>query len=244
MKEELRVVDPWSLQGRADAVVQLRQCSARACCRSASTRRPKAIARPGPACASTRDVSARPISSGVKFGFMADIPGRLGRGNWTVALFVDDKASAHAAKALTWIMTGRAGGSTALLKILAGCFLGVRQVPIIYELAGRDPHRQDREDRRRRDHAGARQGQGQRRDPQQRVLDRARHHRVARRQVAFPRCSAATGISRAVRRKSASSTGAIRRNSSRHVAAESVAIRSQISTSSNFAQPCVIARGL
>ena len=50
--------------------------------------------------------------SGVKFGFMADIPGRLGRGNWTVALFVDDKASAYAVKALTWIMTGRAGGST------------------------------------------------------------------------------------------------------------------------------------
>jgi len=74
--------------------------------------------------------------SGIKFGFMADIPGRLGRGNWTVALFVDDTASASATKALTWIMTGRAGGSTALLKILAGSFLGVRQVPIVYETKG------------------------------------------------------------------------------------------------------------
>jgi hypothetical protein len=74
--------------------------------------------------------------SGIKFGFMAEIPGRLGRGNWTVALFVDDKASAYQTKALTWIMTGRAGGSTALLKILAGSFLGVRQVPISYELQG------------------------------------------------------------------------------------------------------------
>jgi hypothetical protein len=74
--------------------------------------------------------------AGVKFGFMADIPGRLGRGNWTMALFVDDKASVYATKALTWIMTGRAGGSTALLKILAGSFLGVRQVPIIYERNG------------------------------------------------------------------------------------------------------------
>jgi hypothetical protein len=72
--------------------------------------------------------------SGVKFGFMADIPGRLGRGNWTMALFVDDKASVQATRALTWIMTGRAGGSTALLKILAGAFLGVRQVPITYEV--------------------------------------------------------------------------------------------------------------
>ncbi|MEA3025810.1 MAG: hypothetical protein QOF91_1095, partial [Alphaproteobacteria bacterium] len=57
--------------------------------------------------------------AGVKFGFMAEIPGKLGRGNWTVALFVDDKASVQATKALTWIMTGRAGGSTGLLKILA-----------------------------------------------------------------------------------------------------------------------------
>jgi hypothetical protein len=74
--------------------------------------------------------------AGVKFGFMAEIPGKLGRGNWTVALFVDDNASAQVAKALTWIMTGRAGGSTALLKILAGSFLGVRQVPIVYETQG------------------------------------------------------------------------------------------------------------
>ena len=74
--------------------------------------------------------------SGVKFGFMADIPGRLGRGNWTMALFVDDAASAQVVKALTWIMSGRAGGSTALLKILAGAFFGVRQVPITYETVG------------------------------------------------------------------------------------------------------------
>jgi hypothetical protein len=74
--------------------------------------------------------------SGIKFGFMADIPGRLARGNWTMALFVDDKASAQAVKALTWIMTGRAGGSTALLKILGGAFLGVRQIPITYDLVG------------------------------------------------------------------------------------------------------------
>ena len=74
--------------------------------------------------------------SGIVFGFMADIPGRLARGNWTMALFVDDKASAQAVKALTWIMTGRAGGSTALLKILGGAFLGVRQIPITYDMAG------------------------------------------------------------------------------------------------------------
>jgi hypothetical protein len=74
--------------------------------------------------------------SGINYAFMADIPGRLGRGNWTMALFVDDRASAQATKALTWIMSGRAGGSTALLKILGGAFLGVRQVPITYQVQG------------------------------------------------------------------------------------------------------------
>ena len=71
---------------------------------------------------------------GVKFGFMAEIPGKLGRGNWTVALFVDDKATVQATKALTWIMTGRAGGSTGLLKILVSSFLGVRTEKIVYEI--------------------------------------------------------------------------------------------------------------
>ena len=54
----------------------------------------------------------------------------MARGNWTAALFVDEKASVYAVKALTQIFTGRAGGSTHLLKILVGSFLGVRQLPI------------------------------------------------------------------------------------------------------------------
>lgn len=72
----------------------------------------------------------------LKFAFMADIPGRLVRGNWTAALFIDEKASVYAVKALTSIFTGRAGGSTALLKILVGSFLGVQQVPIAYAVEG------------------------------------------------------------------------------------------------------------
>ena len=37
-------------------------------------------------------------------------------------------------KALTRIFTGKAGGSTGLLKILVGGFLGVRTEKIIYEI--------------------------------------------------------------------------------------------------------------
>jgi hypothetical protein len=46
---------------------------------------------------------------------------------------VDDNASAYAVKGLTRIFTGRVGGTTHLLSILVGQFLGVRQVPITYE---------------------------------------------------------------------------------------------------------------
>jgi hypothetical protein len=51
-------------------------------------------------------------------------------------LFVDEKASAMAVKGLTRIFTGRVGGTTHLLSILVGQFLGVRQVPISYETQG------------------------------------------------------------------------------------------------------------
>src|SRR5262249_61063297 len=74
--------------------------------------------------------------SGIKVGLMMDLPGIMSRGNWTAALFVDEKASALAVKGLTRIFTGRVGGTTHLLSILVGQFLGVRQGPIIYETQG------------------------------------------------------------------------------------------------------------
>jgi hypothetical protein len=72
--------------------------------------------------------------SGINVGLLLDIPGRLARGNWTAALYVDERASIYALKALTRIFTGKAGGSTGLLKILVSGFLGVRTEKIIYEI--------------------------------------------------------------------------------------------------------------
>jgi hypothetical protein len=60
----------------------------------------------------------------------------MSRGNWTAALFIDESASIYAVKALTRIFTGRAGGSTRLLSILVGSFLGVQQMPITYRTEG------------------------------------------------------------------------------------------------------------
>jgi hypothetical protein len=73
---------------------------------------------------------------GINAAFMLEIPGQMARGNWTVALYIDEKASVYAVKALTRIFTGRAGGSTRLLTILVGRFLGVQQVPISYRTDG------------------------------------------------------------------------------------------------------------
>jgi hypothetical protein len=73
---------------------------------------------------------------GLKVALMMEIPGLMSRGNWTAALYVDEKASIYALKALTRIFTGKVGGSTHLLSILVGSFLGVRQVPIVYETDG------------------------------------------------------------------------------------------------------------
>jgi len=74
--------------------------------------------------------------AGINVGLLLDIPGRLARGNWTAALFIDERASIYAIKALTRIFTGKAGGSTGLLKSLVGSFLGVRTEKIIYDIQG------------------------------------------------------------------------------------------------------------
>lgn len=69
---------------------------------------------------------------GINVGLFLDIPGPLARGNWTAGVFIDEGASIYAVKALTKIFTGRAGGSTGLLKVLVGNFLGVRQAKVTY----------------------------------------------------------------------------------------------------------------
>ena len=132
-----------------------------------------------------------------------------------MALFVDDKASVQAVKALTWIMTGRAGGSTASAENPRRQFLGVRQVPISYETQGetRIVKIEKIVDGAITPVRGKDQGNVVIRNSEYWIAPDIIV--VARRQVALPRCSAATGISRAARPKSASSTGATSRRSRR-----------------------------
>jgi hypothetical protein len=78
--------------------------------------------------------------TGINAGLVMEIPGLMSRGNWEAGLFVDERASVYAVKALTRIFTGRAGGSTHLLSILVGKFLGVRQEPIHYRVENGTRH--------------------------------------------------------------------------------------------------------
>src|SRR5690606_10556346 len=71
--------------------------------------------------------------SNLNLGLVMEIPGYMSRGNWTAGLFVDERASIYAQKAIGKIFTGKAGGTTSLLSILVGRFLGIQQAPIIYE---------------------------------------------------------------------------------------------------------------
>ena len=74
--------------------------------------------------------------SGLKLGLMIEIPGQMSRGNWSAGVYISNEADVYQVKALTRIMSGEAGGTTRLLSILVGRFLGVWQEDITYEVDG------------------------------------------------------------------------------------------------------------
>jgi len=78
--------------------------------------------------------------SGLNIGLLIEIPGNMGRGNWKVALFVDDRASDEAYEALVTIFSGAAKGTTGLFTMLVGEFLGAERQPITYETEGKTRH--------------------------------------------------------------------------------------------------------
>jgi hypothetical protein len=74
--------------------------------------------------------------SGINLGLIIEIPGQMSRGNWSAGVYIDNAADIYQVKALTRIMTGQAGGTTHLLSILVGRFLGVWQEDVRYEVEG------------------------------------------------------------------------------------------------------------
>ena len=79
--------------------------------------------------------TATQIWPGLSVGFMVDIPGRMGEGNWTVALYIDELADEKQFNALEMIMTGSAKGTTGLFQMLVGNYLGARREPTSFTIA-------------------------------------------------------------------------------------------------------------
>ncbi len=72
----------------------------------------------------------------INLGLVIEIPGQMSRGNWSAGVFIDNSASVYQVKALTRILSGQARGTTHLLSILVGRFLGVWQEDVRYEVDG------------------------------------------------------------------------------------------------------------
>ena len=73
---------------------------------------------------------------GITFVVLGYTPEEMGKGNWSVGLVVDERASAEQREAVTAIASGSAGGPMAPLSGLIGKFLGVEQAPIRLDRSG------------------------------------------------------------------------------------------------------------
>lgn len=75
---------------------------------------------------------------GLGFVILGMTPEAMGKGNWTVGVLVDDRASAEQYDAIKAIASGEAGGPIAALSGLVGSFAGVESTPIRFNRDGRN----------------------------------------------------------------------------------------------------------
>jgi hypothetical protein len=74
--------------------------------------------------------------NGLNFAVVARTPEEMGKGNWSVGLIADERATPEQQQALAAIATGQGGGPMAGLAPLIGTFLGVEAKPIHFEKNG------------------------------------------------------------------------------------------------------------
>lgn len=72
--------------------------------------------------------------SGLSLALMAHIPGNILKGNWKVAVFVDDRATKEQEDALLGVWTGKFGGPVADLAKFVGEVVAVERAPITFTL--------------------------------------------------------------------------------------------------------------
>ncbi len=65
---------------------------------------------------------------------LAHLPGNVLKGNWKVAVVIDDKATDAQQQALVDVWTGKLGGPVADLAALVGEVVAVEKAPITYEI--------------------------------------------------------------------------------------------------------------
>lgn len=73
---------------------------------------------------------------GITFIVVGYTPEAMGKGNWSVGLVIDERASAEQIGAITAIASGTAGGPMAPLSGLIGKFLGAETAPVQFEGGG------------------------------------------------------------------------------------------------------------
>ena len=73
---------------------------------------------------------------GLGFIVLGLTPEEMGKGNWSVGLIADERASTEQREAITAIASGASGGPMAALSGLIGKFLGVQSAPIRFDRSG------------------------------------------------------------------------------------------------------------
>lgn len=73
---------------------------------------------------------------GLGFIVLGFTPEEMGKGNWSVGVIADERASTEQRDAITAIASGAAGGPMAALSGLVGKFLGVESAPIRFDQSG------------------------------------------------------------------------------------------------------------
>jgi hypothetical protein len=73
---------------------------------------------------------------GLGFIVLGLTPEAMGKGNWSVGVIADDRATPEQRDAITAIASGSAGGPMAGLSGLIGKFLGVESAPIKFDSTG------------------------------------------------------------------------------------------------------------
>lgn len=74
---------------------------------------------------------------GLNVAMIARTPGPMAEGNWSVALYLDERANEQQSQALMAIFTGTVGGPLGALAPLISTVLGAKAVPITFNVAGK-----------------------------------------------------------------------------------------------------------